>query len=129
MVLLKTYGPGGSGGRTLVFPAVIASAPTVAVAECFPLLGVSAETVVDCLGLAVILETVVHRGSLLPGIRGMHRGFSLEDRGPRLMARGEFSEPRGQSLGLLDRSAFQKPPKFTVDAASLGGRGLWYGAE
>jgi hypothetical protein len=36
----------------------------------------------DRLGLAIVLETVAHRGRPLPGMRGMHRGFPLEARGP-----------------------------------------------
>jgi hypothetical protein len=36
---------------------------------------------------------------------------------------------RGRALGLLDSGAFQELPMFAVDAASLGGRRLWHGAE
>jgi hypothetical protein len=63
------------------------------------------------------------------GLCRVHQGLPLEARGPRLMARGGFSEPRGRALGLLDCSAFQKPLKFVVYATSLSGGGLHHGAE
>jgi hypothetical protein len=67
----------------------------------------------DRLELAIISEMAVHHGQPLPGMRGMHRGFPLEVRGPWLEARSGSPEPRGQTLSLLDHRAFQKPPKFT----------------
>jgi hypothetical protein len=35
----------------------------------------------------------------------------------------------GRALGLVDHGAFQKPPKFAMDTASLDGGGLWNDAE
>ena len=108
----------------MVLPAFVASAPPGAVAKCFALPSASTKTVMDRLGLAIISETVVHHGRPLPGMHGMHQGFPLEARGPWMEARSGFLELRGQTLGLLDRSAFQKPLKFVVDAVFLGGGGL-----
>jgi hypothetical protein len=71
----------------------------------------------------------MHHGRPLPSMCRMHRGFPLEARRPRLKARSGSPEPRGQTLGLLDHDTFQKPLKFAVDAAPLGGGGLWHGAE
>jgi hypothetical protein len=117
------------GRRTSVLPAIIASAPPGAVAKCFALSRASTETVMDRLGLAIVSETVMHHGCPLPGMCKMQRGFPLETRGPWLEARSGSLEPRGRTLSLLDRGAFQKPPKFAVDATSLGGGGLRHGAE
>jgi hypothetical protein len=52
--LAEDLGSWWLGGRTLVLPAVIASAPPGAVAECFALSGASAKAVMDYLGLVVI---------------------------------------------------------------------------
>jgi hypothetical protein len=108
MALLKTWGAWWLEGRASVLPAIVASATWGVVAKCFALLGASTETIMDCLGLAIVLETVVHHERPLPGMRGMHRGFPLEARGSRLKARSGSPEPRGRTLGLLDHSASHK---------------------
>jgi hypothetical protein len=92
--------------RTSVLLAIVASASLRLVAKCFTLPGVSTKTVMDRMWLAIVSETVMHRGCPLHGMRRMHRGFLLEARGPWLEARSGSLEPRGQTLGLLDRSAF-----------------------
>jgi hypothetical protein len=96
-------------GDFQILPTIIASAPPRAVAKCLAPLGASTETVMDFLGLSIVPETVVHGGCPLLGMRGMHRGLPLEARGPWLEARRGPPEPRGQTLGLLDHRAFQKP--------------------
>jgi hypothetical protein len=62
-------------------------------------------------------------------VQGAPRLPSRSERASPDGSRGGFSEPRGRALRLLDRGTFQKPLKFVVDAASLGGGGLWHGAE
>jgi hypothetical protein len=129
MALLKTWGAWWLEGRASVLPAIVASTTPGVVAKCFALSGASTETIMDCLGLAIVSEMVVHHGRPLPGMCGMHRGFPLEARGSRLKARSGSSEPRGRTLGLLDRNTSHKPTKFTVDVVSLGGGGLRHGVE
>jgi hypothetical protein len=70
--LAEDLGTWWLGRRTLVLPAVVAPAPPRAVAECLAMLGSSAETVINCLGPPVVLETVVHCGGPLSVMCGMH---------------------------------------------------------
>jgi hypothetical protein len=47
-------------GRASVLPTVVALAPLRAIAECLVLSGASAETVMNCIGLAIVSETIMH---------------------------------------------------------------------
>jgi hypothetical protein len=107
----------------------MAPTPPRVVAECLVLSGASSEMVMNCIGLVVVSETFLHHGCPRSGMRRMHQGFPLEARGHRLMTRSGLSEPRSRALGLLDCHTYQKPPKFSMDAASFGGGGLWHSAE
>jgi hypothetical protein len=55
--------------------------------------------------------------------------LSSRSKRPWLEAQSGSPELRGRTLSLLDRRTLQKPPKFAVDTASLGGGGFQHGAE
>jgi hypothetical protein len=59
--------------------------PLRAVAVRLVVSNASAETVVNRLGLAVVSETIAHRGCPLSGRHRVHRGLPLKARGPHLM--------------------------------------------
>jgi hypothetical protein len=81
-------------------------APLRAVAIRLMVSNASTETVVDPLGLVVVLETIVHRGCPLSGGCRMDRGLPIEMRGSRLVTCGGLLDERGRDLGLLDSGAF-----------------------
>jgi hypothetical protein len=59
-------------GGALVLPAVVMAAPPRVVAECLVMSYASAETIMNCLGLAVVPKTITHCGRPLSGRHRVH---------------------------------------------------------